>query len=318
MNEQGIIFMGTPDFAVATLNALIEDGLDVRAVVTAPDRPAGRGRQLRSSAVKERALELGLPVLQPERLKDPGFLKELSTIDAQLYVVVAFRMLPEVVWNKPPLGTVNLHASLLPQYRGAAPINWAVVNGEVRTGVTTFKIHHEIDTGDILLQEEVPIGMNETAGELHDRLMHIGAKLMVRTVKGLFSGTLVSVPQVLKGTGELHAAPKLGPMSARIRFASPLSEVHNLIRGMSPYPGAWCEWKEGEKAALHCKVLRSQKVEGPCELAPGTVRRVEDLLHVACADGWLAILELQLEGRKRMATADLLRGIQKLDQVVLK
>ena len=318
MNKQGIIFMGTPDFAVATLNALVEAGLDVRAVVTAPDRPAGRGRQLRSSAVKLRALELGLPVLQPERLKDPGFLNELTTVDAALYVVVAFRMLPEVVWNKPPLGTVNLHASLLPQYRGAAPINWAVVNGEVRSGVTTFKIQQEIDTGDILMQEEVSVGSDETAGELHDRLMQVGAKLMVRTVTGLFDGTLVPVPQVLDGIGELHAAPKLGPTSARIHFSASVKTVHDLIRGMSPYPGAWCLWTEGERAPLHCKVLRSRIAEGPCKEAPGTVRMEGSHLHAACADGWLEVLELQLEGRKRMATADLLRGIQKIDRLVLK
>jgi len=310
MSDQRILFMGTPDFAVATLNALVADGLDVCAVVSAPDRPAGRGRQMRASAVKERALELGLPVLQPERLKDPAFIAQLDQLDASLYVVVAFRMLPEMVWTRPTKGTVNLHASLLPAYRGAAPINWAVVNGEQRTGVTTFLIQHEIDTGDLLFQETVEIGPEETAGDVHDRLMTVGAALMVRTVHGLFDGSMKPVPQVMDAANTIRIAPKLTPINTRISFEVPAEKVNNLVRGLSPFPGAWCEWKEGDAPALHCKLLRTQVVQYNDTRASGAVSIVGDTLLVMCGTGWLQVLEIQLEGRKRMPVADLLRGMR--------
>lgn len=308
MSTRRILFMGTPDFAVATLNALIADGLDVCAVVTAPDRPAGRGRQLRASAVKTRALELGLPVLQPERLKDPSFLEQLDALDASIYVVVAFRMLPEVVWSKPELGTVNLHGSLLPAYRGAAPINWAVINGEKRTGVTTFMIQQEIDTGDLLFQESVEIGPEDTAGDVHDRLMTTGAALMVRTVHALFDGSLKPVPQEMNAS--IPTAPKLTPINTRIPFNCAAEQVNDLIRGLSPFPGAWCEWREGDAPGLHCKLLRSRVVQHGSASTPGSVSIVDGKLFVACGNGWLQVLDIQLEGRKRMPAADLLRGIR--------
>lgn len=308
MSTRRILFMGTPDFAVATLNALIADGLDVCAVVTAPDRPAGRGRQLRASAVKTRALELGLPVLQPERLKDPSFLEQLDALHASIYVVVAFRMLPEVVWSKPELGTVNLHGSLLPAYRGAAPINWAVINGEKRTGVTTFMIQQEIDTGDLLFQESVEIGPEDTAGDVHDRLMTTGAALMVRTVHALFDGSLKPVPQEMNAS--IPTAPKLTPINTRIPFNCAAEQVNDLIRGLSPFPGAWCEWREGDAPGLHCKLLRSRVVQHGSASTPGSVSIVDGKLFVACGNGWLQVLDIQLEGRKRMPAADLLRGIR--------
>ncbi len=316
MTNQRIVFMGTPEFAVATLDQLVSAGFDVCAVVTAPDRPAGRGRQLRVSAVKQRATELGIAILQPEKLKDPGFIEQLDRFDASLYVVVAFRMLPEVVWNKPGSGTINLHASLLPAYRGAAPINWAVANGEERTGATTFRIQQEIDTGDLLLQEAITIGPDDTAGDVHDKLMTMGAHLMVRTVGGLFDGTLKAVPQVTPEAA-LPRAPKLNNENTRIRFDRSVGQVHDLIRGMSPYPGAWCEWIENEGSVLHCKLLRSRRTVRDEHSAPGHVHMDRDQLFVACGDGWLEVLEIQLEGRRRMAAAELIRGMRTVGAVRL-
>lgn len=316
-DNKRIIFMGTPDFAVATLNALVADGQDVCAVVTAPDRPAGRGRQLRASAVKERALELGLPILQPEKLKDPSFIAELDKLDAALYVVVAFRMLPEVVWSKPRLGTVNLHGSLLPSYRGAAPINWAVVNGEAYTGVTTFLIRHEIDTGDMLLQESTPIGADETAGEVHDRLMAIGAALMVHTVQGLFEGSLQGSPQVVNADAPPPTAPKLNNENMHVRFAKTSRIVHDHVRGLSPYPGAWCTWTDGDGRQQHFKILRTVVTDLPAEASPGTLLVNGQRLLVACSDALLEITELQAEGRKRMQAGEFLRGTRGVDGSLL-
>ncbi len=318
MSTERILFMGTPEFAVATLNALIADGLEVCGVVTAPDRPAGRGRQLRASAVKERALELGLPVLQPERLKDPAFHAQLDALGATLYVVVAFRMLPEVVWARPPLGTVNLHGSLLPAYRGAAPINWAVINGEERTGVTTFRIQHAIDTGDLLLQAETTIGPEETAGELHDRLMMIGAELMVRTVHGLFDASLIPTPQVIDATHPPPVAPKIATNTTRIDFSQHAKKVHDHVRGMSPFPGAWCTWTLAEAAPVHCKLLRTRPAHELLHAMPGAVSLRNGRMVVQCGEGVLEILELQLEGRKRMTAAEVLRGLHGEPTIVLK
>ena len=307
--EKRIVFMGTPGFAVASLDALHAAGIPIAAVVTAPDRPAGRGRKRRLSDVKERALELGLPVLQPERLRDPGFLAELTRLGADLFVVVAFRMLPEMVWNMPPLGTMNLHASLLPDYRGAAPINWAVINGEQRTGVTTFFIAATIDTGDIIAREECAIGPDETAGELHDRLKEQGADLLVRSVRAVLDGRADRTPQnAMAGTGEVHHAPKLTPENSRIDWELPAVRVHDLVRGLSPAPGAWTTWTRGGSTHTF-KVHRSGLVERNEPGTPGELRADGRGLFVRCGDGWLELLEVQLEGRRRMRAADLLNGI---------
>ncbi len=317
MNKARIIFMGTPTFAVATLDALVQAGHSVVAVVTAPDKPAGRGRKPRSSAVKERALALGIPVLQPERLKDPTFLEQLDGFQATIYVVVAFRMLPEVVWAKPSLGTINLHASLLPEYRGAAPINWAVINGEQRTGLTTFLIQHAIDTGDILLQEEVSIGADETAGELHDRMMMIGATLMVRTVDGLIEGSIV--PRQQRANGPVHAAPKIDTQTCRLDMNATARAVHDLVRGMSPYPGAWCQWIGPDGGRSHFKILRTNPSNDETDPGtPGTVRIADGRLLLACSDRWIEVLEVQMEGKKRMSSADLIRGLRSIEGIRLE
>lgn len=305
----GIIFMGTPEFAVASLDALVSAGFNIVGVVTAPDKPAGRGMKLQESAVKKYAVEKGLKVLQPEKLKNPAFLEQLRSLNAQLQVVVAFRMLPEVVWNMPPMGTINVHASLLPQYRGAAPINWAIINGEKETGITTFKLKHEIDTGDILLQEKAPIHENETAGQLHDRLKEIGAKLLVSTVEGLFAGTLKEKPQsdILNSKPEvIKHAPKIFTETCKIDWTKTVDEVHNLIRGLSPFPGAF--------TALNDKLLkiyRGEKENKQPNIDPGKFEtNGKTLLKFACSDGSILIKELQLEGKKRMNVEDFLRGFK--------
>lgn len=304
-----IVFMGTPEFAVSSLDALVKAGYQIAAVITAPDKPAGRGMKLTQSAVKTYAVEHNLPVLQPEKLKDPGFLDTLRSLQADLQVVVAFRMLPELVWNMPPKGTVNLHGSLLPQYRGAAPINWAVINGEKETGVTTFKLQHAIDTGDILLQESFPIGENETAGEVHDRMKEIGAALLVKTVKGLADGSLTPQPQTGLAEGqELKHAPKIFSETCRIDFSKTVEEVHDLVRGLSPFPGAFTTM---DNKTL--KIYRSEKEVGPDLSIPATsfgeyISNGKDSLKFACRNGYLLVKELQMEGKKRMPVADFLRG----------
>ncbi|HEX5651825.1 MAG TPA: methionyl-tRNA formyltransferase [Chitinophagaceae bacterium] len=324
-----IVFMGTPEFALASLDKLVKAGCNIVGVITAPDKPAGRGMKLSESAVKKYATEHGLKLLQPEKLRNTEFIEELKSLEADLQIVVAFRMLPEQVWNMPPMGTINLHGSLLPQYRGAAPINWAIINGEKETGVTTFKLKHEIDTGDILLQERIPIGENETAGELHDRMKEIGAALLLKTVKGLATGTLKETSQSAMVNGELsiddpqllttHSpltthlsqlkhAPKIFSETCRIDFTKPVAQVHNLIRGLSPFPGAFTEL--GGKML---KIYRSEKeITGVGQ--SGTIRPGEHMtdrktiLKFACTDGFILVKELQLEGKKRMMTEDFLRG----------
>lgn len=308
MNAPRILFMGTPEFAVASLNALVNSGHRVVGVVTAADKPAGRGRQLRMSAVKERALELGLPVLQPERLRDPAFLEALDALHADLYVVVAFRMLPEVVWSKPALGTINLHGSLLPQYRGAAPINWAVINGETRTGATTFFIRHEIDTGDIIDRVELPIGPETTAGELHDEMMMKGAQLLERTVASIAAGTATKLPQSGE-PGTLKHAPKLTPENCRIRWSDNARAVHDHVRGLSPYPGAWTLMRTS-KGTAHFKVLAARMQGSAPNAHPGTAHLDGNRLVVHCGDGVLELLEVQPEGRKRMGAGEFIRGAQ--------
>jgi methionyl-tRNA formyltransferase len=302
-----IVFMGTPEFAVASLDALVKAGYHIVGVVTAPDKTAGRGMQLQQSAVKKYAVENNLNILQPEKLKSPQFLEELKSLNADLQVVVAFRMLPEVVWNMPPMGSVNLHGSLLPQYRGAAPINWAVINGEKMTGVTTFKLKHEIDTGDILLQESFPIGENETAGEVHDRMKEIGAQLLVKTVKGLSDSNLAQTPQNSEFrimNYELKHAPKIFTETCKIDWNKTTDEVFNLIRGLSPYPAAFT-FLNGKQL----KIFKAGKIKKAVSAVPGSFETDhKTFLHFACNDGYISILELQLEGKKKMLTGDFLRG----------
>lgn len=299
-----IIYMGTPEFAVTSLNALVEAGCNIVAVITAPDKPAGRGMELQQSAVKKYAVSKNLPVLQPEKLKNPAFLEELKALKADLQICVAFRMLPEVVWNMPPMGTINLHGSLLPQYRGAAPINWAVINGEKETGVTTFKLKHEIDTGDILLQERFPIKETDTAGTIHDIMMHVGAGLLLKTVKGLADGSLKEMPQLLSTDQPLRHAPKIFTETCEINTKQSAEEVYNLIRGLSPYPAAFTFLK-GKKL----KIYRAERLNIQPDVAAGEFTTDgKTYLHLACSDGWLSLLEIQLEGKKRMVAEDFLRG----------
>lgn len=297
-----IVFMGTPDFAVASLKALQEAGCNLVAVVTAPDKPAGRGMQLSQSAVKKYAVDHGLLVLQPEKLKAPEFIAQLQSLHADLFIVVAFRMLPEVVWNMPPMGTVNLHASLLPQYRGAAPINHAIINGEKRSGVTTFKLKHEIDTGNILLQAEVDVLDDDDAGILHDKLMTVGADLLVNTVQQLALGKITPREQSMSAT--IKHAPKIFPEDCEINWNSPANAVYNKIRGLSPYPGAYT-FINGKRL----KIFKAALHGGTPKHAAGSYETDnKTYLHFAAADGVISVLDLQLEGKKRMDIETFLRG----------
>lgn len=310
--------MGSPEFAVASLDALVKAGCSIVAVITAADKPAGRGMQLSQSAVKKYAVTHDLHLLQPEKLKSEVFLSELKSLNADIQIVVAFRMLPEVVWNMPPMGTINLHGSLLPQYRGAAPINWAVINGEKETGVTTFKLKHEIDTGDILLQESFPIGENETAGEVHDRMKQIGAQLMVETIKGLADGSLKEKPQAALADNKtaetdspftiphskLKHAPKISSETCKIDFSKTVVDVHNLIRGLSPFPGAFTNMD-----SKTVKIFRTEKIISAVKSTPGQYETDrKSFLKFACSDGYVLVKELQLEGKKKMSVEDFLRG----------
>lgn len=305
LKECRLVFMGTPDFAVAVLDKLVEEGCNIVAVITAPDKPAGRGMQLTPSAVKKFAVEKGLPVLQPEKLKDPVFLDQLKELEADIQVVVAFRMLPELVWNMPPLGTINLHGSLLPKYRGAAPINWAIINGEKETGITTFKLQHVIDTGDILLQEKMVIREDETAGELHDEMKELGAQLVYQTLEKYCREELVPVPQsVIEDLAVLPSAPKIHTATCRINWQLDLESIFNLVRGLSPYPGAFTEW-EGKIL----KIYKVTKVREHHQQEPGSWQTDgKSFFRFAAADGWISICIMQLEGKKRMAVEDFLRG----------
>lgn len=310
-NDLRIIYMGTPEFAVTTLHALYENGYNVVAVVTMPDKPAGRGHKVQYSAIKEYALSVGLPVLQPEKLKEEAFLNELRSYHADLQIVVAFRMLPEVVWNMPRFGTFNLHASLLPQYRGAAPINWAVINGEKETGVTTFFLKHEIDTGDMIMQERLTIGDNEDAGSVHDRLMHIGANIVTKTVDMILNGSITRTPQPILPTELLRSAPKIFKETCEINFCQTALEVHNFVRGLSPYPTAWCTLNLGGEPT-NVKIFAVSPVSEAHTLACGTlVSDGKKTLRIAVQDGFVDILELQLPGKKRMPAQALLNGIRR-------
>ncbi len=301
-----IIFLGTPEFAVASLKALVEADANIVAVITAPDKPAGRGKKLQQSAVKEYALSQNLKVLQPERLKKPEFLEELRSYKADLQVVVAFRMLPEAVWDMPALGTINVHGSLLPQYRGAAPINRAIMNGETESGVTTFKLKHEIDTGDILLQKQVPILPEDNVGTLYEKLMAEGAKLIVETVEGLAEDKLTEVPQANIAEEELKAAPKIFKEDTLIDWTQPVLNIHNQIRGLSPYPGAYTELQDKvfKIYTSHYELSDTSKQPGDYDTDGKTY------LRFAAKDGWVYADDIQQQGKKRMEVAAFLRGFR--------
>lgn len=298
-----IVFMGTPDFAVASLQRLLDAGCQVVAVVTAPDRPSGRGLQLSPSPVKKAAKTAGLPILQPEKLRDPAFLEQLASYQADLQVVVAFRMLPEVVWSMPTIGTFNLHGSLLPQYRGAAPINWAIINGETETGVTTFFIEKEIDTGQMIFQDHEPIHADDTAGTVHDRLMERGADLVLKTVRAIEAGEYPRTPQ--PSADDLKPAPKLSRETTEINWNQPTRIIRNFVRGLSPYPTAW--------TLINGKFFKIYDVsvanESPFSAEPGEAYSDnKKLILVRAADGWLSVNLLQAEGKRRMTAEEFLRG----------
>jgi methionyl-tRNA formyltransferase len=297
--------MGTPDFAVASLAKLVDDGCEVVAVITAPDKPSGRGLQMNETPVKKYAVSKNIPVLQPEKLKNPEFLEQLRSYEADLQIVVAFRMLPEVVWNMPKIGTFNLHGSLLPQYRGAAPINWAVINGDTETGVTTFFIQQEIDTGNIIFAEKEPILPTDNAGKVHDKLMEIGANLVLKTVRAIEAGNYPQIPQEMNV--ELKAAPKIFKETCQINWNQSAEKVHNFVRGLSPYPAAWTILAE-----KNCKIYQSEIGDfANDDSVIGTFKTDgKTFLVFRCTDKWLNIKELKLEGKKRMSIEEFLRGFR--------
>lgn len=308
MSDISIVFMGTPEFAVTILEKLHLQGINIKAVVTAPDKPSGRGQKIHMSAVKECALKYDLPVLQPSNLKDPSFIDELQALNADLFVVVAFRMLPEVVWTMPPKGTINLHGSLLPQYRGAAPINWAIINGEKSTGVTSFFIEKEIDTGKIIDKEEVSIGKNETVGELYERLMHLGADVMLRTVKNIADGNIEGIPQDHYDLSCLKAAPKIFREDCKIDFTKTAQEVHNFIRGLDPYPAAWCIIKDQSRNDQKSfKLFSSELTDIKVEQLSKILSDSEGLLF-PCADRYVRIKNVQPEGKRKMLFSEFKAG----------
>lgn len=321
-NKLKIVFMGTPEFAVASLNALVKNGFNVVGVITAPDKPAGRGQKIQMSAVKEYALNNNLYILQPTNLKDENFLNELSALKADLQIVVAFRMLPESVWNMPEYGTYNLHASLLPKYRGAAPINWSIINGDNESGVTTFKLTHEIDTGNILFQEKVKIGKTTNAGELYDTLMEVGAGLIVRTVTVIEEhangkGVLNFIKQ--DDTAATHA-PKIFKETCKINWNDPITKVFNLIRGMSPYPAAYTELVDANGQTLSLKIISAEyNLENTNDVAVGTVNTDnKTFIKIHGSGGSLLVKELQLQGKKRMTTKEFLNGYKFPHETILK
>lgn len=301
-----IVFMGTPDFAVASLASLVNNNQNVVGVVTAPDKPAGRGRHVQESVVKQYALKQGLPLLQPTNLKATDFLDELRSLQADLFVVVAFRMLPEAVWTMPPKGTINLHASLLPQYRGAAPINSAIINGETVTGVTTFFIEKKIDTGQVIMRKEVPIDITDTAGDLHDRLMEVGADILLKTVIQIGEGTATPVHQAELAGKELRVAPKIYRETCRINWSDSTRNIYNHIRGLSPYPGAWSVLIDENNEEHQVKVFKATEAE-PTLLNTGEIDLDPDM-RVGTRDGSIVIEEIQIAGKRRMSTHELLNG----------
>ena len=312
--ELKIVFFGTPDFAVESLSRLVDGGYNIAAVVTMPDKPAGRGRQIQESDVKRYAVAHGLPVLQPVSLKDEAFIEQLRSLEAQLFIVIAFRMLPEAVWQMPPLGTFNLHASLLPRYRGAAPINWAVMNGDTETGVTTFFLKHEIDTGDVIQQRSCPIGRHDNVEVVHDRLMVMGADMVLETVDAIIKGSVKPIPQdqMLTAGQQPTPAPKIFKDTCRIDWSRPAEVLYNHIRGLSPHPAAWTTLAgEDGKEATSLKIYATGEpvpFTGGETPTPGTIAADRKTLRVACGDGWIEVLSLQQSGKKRMDTDAFLRG----------
>lgn len=306
-----IVFMGTPDFAVESLRVLVESNYNVVGVITMPDKPAGRGHKLQYSAVKKFALEKNLPLLQPEKLKDEVFLDQLRAWKADLQIVVAFRMLPEVVWNMPQMGTFNLHASLLPQYRGAAPINWAIINGEKETGATTFFLTHEIDTGKIIEQEKIEIGPEDNAGKIHDELMNMGAMLVQKTVDLLLEGKIEAVDQsqFINNDKELKSAPKIFKDTCRIDWTKSAEQIYNLIRGLSPYPTAWTELHVPNKEPQTVKIYSSEFLSTEIQHPIGSIDTDnKTYLYIACSGGYICVKEIQFAGKKAMKIEEVLRG----------
>lgn len=316
-----IVYMGTPEFAVESLKRLVEGGYNIVGVITMPDKPMGRhGSVLQPSPVKQYAVSQGLKVLQPEKLKDESFVAELRELKADLQIVVAFRMLPEVVWNMPRLGTFNLHASLLPQYRGAAPINWAVINGETETGITTFFLKHEIDTGEIIDQVRVPIADTDNVGDVYERLMNLGGDLVVKTVDSILDGSVKTVPQDKLAEGEvLRPAPKIFKETCRIDWSKGVKQIYDFVRGLSPYPAAWTELCQGSTAPQVLKIYETDKIFAEHSFEPGAVvTDKKTYFRIAVTDGYINICSLQLAGKKRMGVADFLRGYHYEDGAVVK
>lgn len=320
--ELRIVYMGTPDFAVESLRALVEGGYNVVGVITMPDKPVGRhGSVLQASPVKKYALSQNLPVLQPEKLKDEMFLDELRALKADLQIVVAFRMLPEVVWDMPRFGTFNLHASLLPQYRGAAPINWAVINGDTETGVTTFFLTHEIDTGKIIRQKHLPIADTDNVGTVHDALMAIGAGLVTETVDLLLAGKVDAIPQeeFIKDVTELRPAPKIFKDTCRIDWNQPSKRIYDFIRGLSPYPAAWTELVASDGSRQALKVYQAEKRPASHNQAIGVILTdAKSYIDIAVEDGYIRLLDLQLAGKKRMGVKDFLNGNRQIGNYTIK
>ena len=311
-----IVFMGTPEFASTSLRRLVEEGYNVVAVVTTPDKPAGRGQKMHQSDVKLTALELGLPILQPEKLRDEAFLESLKELNPDLGVVIAFRMLPEVVWAMPKFGTFNLHASLLPEYRGAAPINWAIINGEKRTGVTTFLLNHEIDKGAIIEQESIDILPDDNIGSLYDKLMNVGSALVTRTVDKIAEGNYTTVEQMHIDESTLKPAPKIFKEDCRIDWSKGAESIHNLVRGLSPYPAAWSPLFIDGQECGSMKIFTTHTEQASIGVAPGTVRTDgKSYVAVAAADGWVYIDEVQMAGKRRMAIKELLLGWRDVERV---
>ena len=311
-----IVFMGTPEFAVESLKALVENDYNVVGVITAPDKPAGRGQKIKTSPVKDYALDQGIKVLQPEKMKATPFLAELGALKAHLQVIVAFRMLPELVWNMPPLGTFNLHGSLLPHYRGAAPINWAVINGEKETGVTTFFLRHEIDTGNIIDQKKLPIAPNDTAGTVHDKMMVLGARLVLETVHKICAGTVKTKPQdqFTEAGAILKPAPKIFKEDCKIIWGAPIEQVHNKIRGLSPYPAAWTEIIDDDRKTIVLKIFETEIIEDAGKPIGTIYTDGKSTICIAGNGGTLKINSLQLAGKKRMTAKEFLNGFKTLDQ----
>lgn len=307
-----IVYMGTPDFAVETLRLLVERQYNVVAVVTMPDKPAGRGHKIQYSPVKQYALSVGLPILQPEKLKDEAFIEELRSYKADLQIVVAFRMLPQIVWDMPPMGTFNLHASLLPQYRGAAPLNWAIMNGDKETGITTFFLTHEIDTGKVIQRRSIPIADNDNVGVIHDKLMCMGAEMVCETVDNIIADNITAIPQEELMTDQpLRPAPKIFKETCHLDFTRNVIELHNQVRGLSPYPAAWCEFVSPDENITGVKVFETSIQECQHNKPYGAI--ITDgkrNIQIACEGGLLDILSLQLAGKKRLSAEELLRGFR--------